>query len=236
MRWKKDSSELRGIGSSNLKQIDDAMEQLEESIVTVILVAMKDVWEALKEEEKAGNPNTYFQKCSNKFYDVAKQFYADDEYTNRTKSVLHYNPDMLVGLCEIQAAISMWRAYGQDRASPDPTKKIKIMQSIVQICIYSSPQYFHDEGRELNEISEEIEERLKKVRGKIKALESNSKDTGRLQELQVEEKDLMSKMEQIVERRGILDRLMDAPSIVSLDAHITPITLQLAKLKSLGDS
>lgn len=166
-QWKNDSLGFRDLGSSNVEQLNQAVAQVEESIVTVILDAMTEVSESLRKETGG---NQHFQLCKSKFDAAASHLYSPKS---------HYNPDMIKFLCDVQGAIVTWRAYGQDRASPEPTKKIKIMQSIVRICIYSQPEIFNNE--------EDLDE-------------------------------------------DIRNRLNEAPSLVTLDTHVSPITLKLAQL------
>jgi hypothetical protein len=159
--WKNVSLEFRDLGSSNNEQMNQAVAQVEESIVTVILHAMQDVFQSLKQTTDG---NQYFEKCASQFYAVASQFYADKAYTIRIKPMFHYNPDMIIGLFDIQGAIVNWRTWQQDRASPAPTKKIKIMQSIVQICIVSHPEIFKEEEDLDKDIRERLNEPLQLVR------------------------------------------------------------------------
>jgi len=145
----------------NGQQMNGAVAQVEASIVTVILHAMQDVFQSLKQTT---DRNQHFEKCASQFYAVASQFYADEAYTIRIKPMLHYNPDMIIGLLDIQGAIVNWRAWRQDRTSLQPTKKIKIMQTIVRICIFSQPEIFNKEDGLDTDIRERLNESPQLVR------------------------------------------------------------------------
>jgi hypothetical protein len=177
--WKKDSQYFRDSLLFNVEQLNTAIKQVEDSIVTVIVGAVGELCESLQ-QEKGGNQ--HFQLCASKFYAAAVQTYTHKE--NRINYVPQYNPDMINILCDVQGAIVTWRAYGQDRTCPEPTKKIKIMQEIVRICFYSRPEIFNNE-----------------------------------EDLDVD----------------IRNRLNDAPDLVTLNAHVSSVTLKLAQLHQIAN-
>lgn len=168
--WKNESLQLRGVGDSDAEQLNQAVAQVEASIVAVIIHAMKEVSVSLQQETGG---NQFFEQCKSKLDAAAKPFASQKAYTYK---------DMIIVLCDIQDAIVNWHAYGQNRTSPAPTEKIKIMQSIVRICIFSQPDIFNNE----KDLDPEIRKRLN-----------------------------------------------EAPSCVTLDAHVSPITLKLAQLHQM---